>query len=225
MLDRNALLRCLSALIGCVLALCWAACESTETGNPPVVKEAFLQRELVDEGLLVTGAAGAVLPGGSYIEITDLRTGTSATVRTEKDGSFQLLILGATGTAIKYTAWNGGGSTEVTIMPSVPATGPKEPDEEPTSEPMPSNTIDADSADSAVPTHTPDAAGAMAPQVDAGAAQPQADAGEPPVSDGGSDAAQTTPPEDAAAAQAADAALDIAWPFDGPHVHSVTRDQ
>lgn len=130
--DRNASLRWLSMLLSCALALAWVACESTETGNPPALPNpprVNLDRfdlQLSDEGLLVIGAPGSVVPGGSTVEVTEQISGAKASVKTEPDGSFRMLIPGAQSVDISATAWNdeGGSEPSTATRPKGPGHGP-----------------------------------------------------------------------------------------------------
>lgn len=76
----------------CLVALAWTACESTETGNPPVVDSGRFALMQIGGDVEIVGAPGAVRPGGSTIEITDSVSGHSASAQSAPDGSFALTL-------------------------------------------------------------------------------------------------------------------------------------
>lgn len=82
---------------------------STEVGNPPIVIMKFLawSSSMNGEYVVLSGEPGAVEPGGSKLEITNLSTGEVTIVTSNEDGSFRAEIPGSFEDGFKIRASDG----------------------------------------------------------------------------------------------------------------------
>lgn len=112
---RSSLLVRLSWVL-CALLFA-SACIGTETGNPPVIDSSLLLVTVRGEQLEISGGAGAVLPGGSTLVITDLNGNRFVrSVVTAKDGSFSVLVDKQVRASLQ--AENGHGKSEEEAAPA-----------------------------------------------------------------------------------------------------------
>jgi heat shock protein HslJ len=87
---------------------------STDTGNPPFVEESRIRIAPSDDGVRVSGDAGAV-PRDSTVRVENLSTGGSATTTASGDGSFEVTLAGTTTDDYRVVVTSGGRSESVTI--------------------------------------------------------------------------------------------------------------
>jgi hypothetical protein len=69
--------------------------DSTETGNPPAIDTKLVTLKVSADMVHIAGAKGAVTPGGSAIEITNLATGEVTKATAGADGSFDVRVDGS----------------------------------------------------------------------------------------------------------------------------------
>jgi hypothetical protein len=93
-------MRSLLLALACALASLWLiTCtsthteNSTETGNPPVIDVDRVALEVGKDSVHIVGEAGAVMPGGASIEITNVRTGQTVKAQAAPDGSFEVEVM------------------------------------------------------------------------------------------------------------------------------------
>jgi hypothetical protein len=85
----------LGIVVGSLIAACFSVnkpLDSTQTGNPPVIRIERVALHLTDVNASVIGAPGAVEPGGATVEITNLATGETITTQAAADGSFDVVV-------------------------------------------------------------------------------------------------------------------------------------
>ena len=85
---------------------------STQTGNPPVLDLRRIMLEVSHSEVHIVGAPGAVKPGGTRIEIENLRTGQVVVVTAAGDGSFDARVDGSLDDEFEVRAINGSGRSE-----------------------------------------------------------------------------------------------------------------
>lgn len=66
--------------------------EGTETGNPPVIDVTRVMLVVGSEKVKITGAAGAVSPGGGEVKVQSSLSGMIYSARSASDGSFSIDI-------------------------------------------------------------------------------------------------------------------------------------
>lgn len=67
--------------------------DSTDTGNPPVIRAQELRLAASASGVVVSGEPGAVTPGAE-VEVVNVTTGASQTTTAAADGSFEVELAG-----------------------------------------------------------------------------------------------------------------------------------
>lgn len=176
---RCSLLARLSWLLSALL--CLSGCIGTETGNPPVIDKSLLSVTVRGEQLEISGAAGAVLPGGSTLVIINLNdNGEVDRFTTEEDGSFRVLVGKHVRPALQAENEHGKSKGQAAPPPQVPS-APSEPSGDGGAAP-PTTDVDSSVTVSPVVPVTPDASSL----VDSGApSRPAADASVSTVSSTG----------------------------------------
>jgi heat shock protein HslJ len=87
---------------------------STDTGNPPVIAETKLRVTAGDDGVVVSGAKGAV-SAGAEIEVTNLANNESSNTVASDDGSFEVTVLGSINDDYRVEAVLNGKRTEADL--------------------------------------------------------------------------------------------------------------
>jgi hypothetical protein len=85
----------LGIVVGSLIAACFSVnnpLDSTQTGNPPVIRTERVALHLTSVNASVIGERGAVTPGGATVEITNLATGEKITTKAAEDGSFDVVV-------------------------------------------------------------------------------------------------------------------------------------
>lgn len=88
---------------------------STEVGNPPIVilmKFLTWSSSMNGDSVVIAGEPGAVKPGGSKLEITNLSTGEVTIVESNEDGSFRAEVPGSFADGFKIRASDGEHESE-----------------------------------------------------------------------------------------------------------------
>ena len=80
-----------SLVVGCGAAS--DSLDSTDTGNPPVIRAQELRLAASSAGVVVSGEPGAVTPGAE-VEVVNVTTGASETTTAASDGSFEVELTG-----------------------------------------------------------------------------------------------------------------------------------
>ncbi|HKP64958.1 MAG TPA: carboxypeptidase-like regulatory domain-containing protein [Polyangiales bacterium] len=94
-------------VLGGLVAACFSAnrpLDSTQTGNPPVIKTDRVALHLSSSDVRVIGEPGAVEPGGAKVEVINLTTGMSFTTQAAPDGSFDVEVSGSANDAYSVRA-------------------------------------------------------------------------------------------------------------------------
>jgi hypothetical protein len=88
----------------------------SETGNPPKISFDLVITSDVDDGVQVAGEPGAVAPGGATVEVTNLDDGEVVTVQANADGSFTVMLTGATPKGVSIRVSNEHGSSMPMVL-------------------------------------------------------------------------------------------------------------
>ena len=107
--------RTIPSLFIVVLFACTSAhgpSTSTQTGNPPVLDLRRITLEVSNSEVHIVGKPGAVKPGGTRIEIENLRTGQVVVVTAADDGSFDARVDGSLDDEFEVRAINDHGRSE-----------------------------------------------------------------------------------------------------------------
>jgi hypothetical protein len=104
--------------LGACLALCACASEhhSTETGNPPYIDPTRVALVTRGGGVHVTGATGAVEPGGTNVSARNLTSGGVAHGDADDDGSFDLAVGGTLDDVFELHAGRGSASSDAVFV-------------------------------------------------------------------------------------------------------------
>jgi len=108
-----------SPVVGCGAAS--DSLDSTDTGNPPVIREQELRLAASASGVIVSGEPGAVT-AGAEVEVVNVTTGASQTTTAESDGSFEVELAGTLDDEYRVQASLRGRTASTALDAS--ATGP-----------------------------------------------------------------------------------------------------
>lgn len=111
-------------LLAALVLGCGAASDSldsTDTGNPPVIRAQELRLAASASGVIVSGEPGAVTPGAE-VEVVNVSTGASQTTTAASDGSFEVELAGTLDHEYRVQANLRGRTTSANLDAS--STGP-----------------------------------------------------------------------------------------------------
>lgn len=121
-------------LLCCLLPMCaWFACDSTETGNPPVLDQDGIYWLRRDADAEIIGEPGAVKPGGSVVEVL-IGSNVVGRVESKPDGSFTLTAQGAGEQSFSVRAVNGRVQSDTLSSTTIQQRDPPASSEEPSTE-------------------------------------------------------------------------------------------
>ena len=125
-------------LLCCSICVCsWSACMgpnlSTDTGirvvPGPGLTDGLYSFKAIGADLEIVGEAGAVLPGGSTIEVEDRDSHEVTRVKSDADGSFHILVRNVSASGISIRVLSAGARSDEVSWPG-PVPEPQAPRED-----------------------------------------------------------------------------------------------